>query len=205
MFNYHKTLNLICIVSLLFTACSENQNEVPQNSEQLRAAFLAQKNYQQVKMDYFSLEESTKKELWLEKLNQPKKLDFSEEHIILIQELSDHLSQEASDLNKITALAVELAKITPEQDFLMMFGNLEDYQPRNDGGFHDDLISVELQESLLSIGSLEKNIKSVSGKTPDCNCSWTCSWYNNGYSNTNCNETTTGCGFLWLQSCIEKV
>lgn len=205
MFNYHKTLNLICILILLFTACSDNQNEVLQNSEQLRAAFLAQKNYQQIKKDYLALEESTKNELWLEKLNQLKQLDLSEEHKILIQELSDQLGRDTSDLKMITALAVELAKITPEQDFLMMFGNLEDYQPRNDGGFHDDLISVELQESLLSISSPEKEVKSLSGKTPDCNCSWTCDWYNNGYSDTNCNETTTGCGFLWLQSCVEKV
>jgi len=206
MFKYHKTLNLIVIAILLFTSCSDQQSDLLQETSELRATFLTGKEYRQVKTDYSSLKDSAKNDLWIEKLNQLKGLHLSPNHDNLIDNLTQQLKDDSSDLEKISLLAVELAKITPEYDFLMMFGSLEDYSPKNNGGFHDNVISIDLQENLLKLGSLEKkkNIN-ITGSSPDCNCSWTCDWYNNGYSNTNCNETTTGCGFLWLQSCEEVV
>ncbi len=206
MFNYHKTLNLVVVI-LLFTSCSNPENELAQETSQLRATFMKDKEYEQVIKDYSNLENSVKISLWMEKLNQLKSLNLSENHMILIQKLSQQLKEDSANMEEITSLAIDLAKITPEHDFMMMFGNLDDYSPKVNGEFHDNFISIELQENLLNIGAFEKNLKktSLSGKVPDCNCSWTCDWYNNGYSNTNCNETTTGCGFLWLQSCDEKV
>ena len=50
-------------------------------------------------------------------------------------------------MEEITSLAVDLAKITPEHDFLMMFGNLDDYSPKVNGEFHDSFISIQLQEN----------------------------------------------------------
>lgn len=207
MSNYLKTLKLITIIVVFVSSCSDNQNDLSHDTNQLRSIFLKDKDYNHVKKDYLSLENSVKTDLWIEKLNQLQNSNLPENHKNLIQELTIELKSGNSNETKLRSLAIELAKITPEHDFLMMFGALEDYSPKIDGGFHDDFISIELQENLQSIGSFNEKAKTnLTGKAlPECNCSWTCDWYNNGYSDTNCNETTTGCGFLWLQSCDEKV
>lgn len=208
MSNYHKTLNLIItlVLSICFSCSNENDNAT-HTETQLRSAFLKDKDYQTVKSEYSILESSIKTELWLEKLTQLRNLNLSESHNNLIKDLINQLQDESTDDNKISSIAVALAKITPEQDFLMMFGSLDDYKLGADGSFHDNIISLDLQHSLKNLESYSKTLKATSSNKalPDCNCSWTCDWYNNGYSNTNCNETTTGCGFLWLQSCVEKV
>ena len=74
MFNYHKTLNLVAFVILLFTSCSDPENELTQETSQLRATFIKDKEYEQVKRDYSNLENSVKISLWMEKLNQLRKI-----------------------------------------------------------------------------------------------------------------------------------
>ncbi len=190
---------------VIFFACSkENNSDTVAISTKLRSDFLAGKDYAKIKSDYNILDKKEKVELWNEKLEQLLSQDLPVENKNLIMQLKLELNKEVFASKAISEIALNLAKITPEEDFFRMFSDLNDYNYagkfKGVNKVSDDillnlkLINPDFQAKIMSI--------SKTASIP-CNCDWTCSWY--GSTRLKCTATRSGCGFLWAFECEEAV
>ncbi|PDS25374.1 bacteriocin fulvocin C-related protein [Flavobacterium branchiophilum] len=96
---------------------------------------------------------------------------------------------------------VNLAKITPKRDFGLMFETLEDY--KYNGRFID---TKEVPESIIKdLSNLNLFIDAGTSVVArgNCSCRWCIGF--EGHTGTNCNPSTSGCGFLWMQSCNQCI
>nr|WP_315221173.1 bacteriocin fulvocin C-related protein [uncultured Flavobacterium sp.] len=202
---------LLFIVGTIFVACSSTSDERFKETSidsNLRKDFLEGKNFDEVKKDFSELETKKKYALWNDKINQLLTQKLPDEHVAILKQLKVELVNMADDKpNKIPELAIQLAKITPKQDFIRMFAELEDY--KYEGRFHDDeKISNEIINTfrtVISNRTMEADRSSTkTSKKKKCNCSWTCDSTVGGYT-TNCEETTSGCGFMWAFPCTGRV
>jgi len=206
-FKLMKRLLKFAIVAIIVTGCS---NEETNNSEEsykisaLRANLIENKTISEIKTDYATTLTSDKVAIWQDKLEQLKSLDIPSENIKLIDNLSKELQNynTSKEIGKINAIAEKLANITPVKDYIKMFASLENYQFT--GKFEGDIMAIEYFNTFKIKNTFEISSISSTSKTPDCNCRWTCDEHNSGVSNTDCIETSIGCGFLWLGSCIER-
>ena len=94
--------------------------------------------------------------------------------------------------------AINLAKITPFEDFTQMIESLYDYQ-YNGKFYGSTVVPDSILNDIKNLGSSE-NLSKTSGSSY-CNCRWTCIWHNDYNPSGGCSHTPDGCGFLWLQSC----
>lgn len=197
-------------VATVFVACSgadEKSKEVSTDPG-LRKNFIEGKNYDEIKNTFDELETKKKYALWTDKINQLLTQKLPEEHLIILEQLKVELANMADDKsNRIPELAIKLATIIPKQDFIKMFAELEDYN--YSGRFQDsEKISDEVISSFKRvINNRTMEIDRTGFKTSKkkkCNCSWTCDSTVGGYT-TNCEETTSGCGFMWAFPCTGRV
>jgi hypothetical protein len=195
----------------IFIACSNNENtpkEVKIESK-LRESFLENKDFATMKADFNELSDREKIALWDEKLNQLLNQNIPAKHKSLIIELKIELAKEIIDVKAISDISINLANITPEDDFYKMFATLDNYK-YNEHFVGRTKVSEEFRQSLVSIRfNYKKNaenigINSKSNGGRPCNCNWTCSLYAGGPS-SNCKPTTSGCGFLWAFECEKRV
>jgi hypothetical protein len=178
-----------------FIACSKDNNDDANNvASKLRTTFLEGKNYSKISNDFNLLSKKGKTALWDDKLNQLLEENLPIEHKELITALKLELNKEVMDAKKISTIAINLAKLTPEEDFAKMFANLNDYN--YDGKFEG--------KTKISLVAIEKfKISNSITSRISCNCEWTCSWY--GSSSSNCSGTRSGCGFMWFFECEHAV
>lgn len=185
------------------------------NAQGLRENFLSGKTYDEISGKYSKLSVEEKSALWIEKMDQLQSLDLPLEHKSLIgkvkeQILRGNLSENPSDLIEA---AIKLALITPEDDFIKMFSSLYDYN-YNAKFAGVEKVSDNILNDIKRLGAFSNN-NDGGGASKDCNCRWTCSWYNrdgsvkgSGSSEkssqaiaTSCHITSSGCGFLWASEC----
>ena len=206
--NKLSIFSIIAVLVLSITLFNSCQNENKTDDEivntNLRKEFLEGKNYTKVKSNFSDLSVNAKTDLWNEKLIQLQNQDFPVELERLINSLRIELKKTNKDTKIISDLAVEIAKIIPEEDYIKMFTELNDYT--YSGEFLGKRkVSQEIINGLKTL-RYNYNSQSADGASklrPDCNCNWTCHLY--GESNTNCKVTSSGCGFLWAFNCENHV
>lgn len=200
-----KILSIFMLFILFtWTSCSNSTDDVKNTN--LREQLFSDKDYNETKKIYKSLDSSSKINLWIEKLNNLLILDLPSEHLELINSLVLELENaESSNRSNMVNIAINLAKITPEKDFHMMFGTLDDYDYK--GNFTGNHISKDL---ILEMENLDVRYLSQKSNTKmtsrlvmvECNCKWTCSFFETASSQgENCETSNGGCGFLWIQDC----
>jgi hypothetical protein len=187
----------VCCIALIY-ACQDKviDSTVPNS----RIEFLQVKDPDALKSSYRSLSNGTQKELWIDKLHQIQSQNLSTEQLSLIKALEVELlsgGKFSSENEKIKEIGVKLAYITPKDDFLNMFVKLENYQNFNNASKEicDECIADLQAQSVKQTQGLET-------RAAACNCKWTCSDYPK--VTTNCQLTTSGCGFLWLSTCTGR-
>ena len=201
--------SLTCAAFLFFLSCKQEQTQIaPQQiTTSKRLDFLRGKSFEVIKNDYRILPEQVQKELWLEKVQQLLTQKLPQPQLLLIKELENELLKTEFSLNsssidaKIDDIGLNLAKITPKANFLAMFVTLDDYY------FKDKFIDTEIcseciadmESDLKKKGGIENTLKT---RRLNCDCKWTCGA--GGYTTTsNCNPTSSGCGWLWRSPCGE--
>lgn len=203
MKNYKLSILITLFLSIviLFACSKESNSDTVAVSTKLRSDFLTGKNYSKIKSDYNILDKKQKVELWNEKLEQLLKQDLPIENKNLIMQLKLELNKEVFASKTISEIALNLAKVTPEEDFFRMFSDLKDY---NYSGKFKGLNKVS-DDVLMDLKSINPDFQAkimLSAKTTaaiPCNCDWTCSWY--GDTRVKCTATRSGCGFLWAFEC----
>jgi hypothetical protein len=205
-----KNYKLLILVTLflstvIFFACSkENNSDTVDVSTKFRSDFLKGKDYAKVKSDYYVLDKKEKVQLWNEKLEQLLRENLPAENRNLIMQLKLELNKEVFASKAISEIAINLAKITPEEDFFRMFSDLNDY---NYGGKFKGVnrVSDDVLMDLRSINpdTQAKIMLTLKTASIPCNCDWTCSWY--GSTRLKCTSTRSGCGFLWAFECDKAV
>lgn len=200
-----KTIVKFAIMALLIVSCSsEDSNNSNQNYKisTLRANLTENKTISEIKEKYSSIVSEDKISVWQDKLEQLKSLDLPSENLILINELSKELKNYnvSKEIDGINAIAKSLANITPIEDYVKMFASLENYQFTDK--FEGSAMAIDYFDSFEVKNDFEFKLESSTSKRPDCNCRWTCGEVSGSHSN--CNETSIGCGFLWLGSCTGK-
>ncbi|POS00558.1 hypothetical protein Q361_1613 [Flavobacterium croceum DSM 17960] len=173
------------------------------NAQNLRTEFLKGKTHKEAVVAYNKLSEGEQKKLWLEKIEQLLSLSLPNEHKNYISKIKNSIEQGVNrDQSKeFLQNIVNLAKITPMKDFGMMFETLEDYK------FYGKFIDTKAVPETIIIDLANLNLftdaSTSSVARGDCSCRWCL--FHDGQTGTNCNRTSYGCGFLWMQSCNQCV
>jgi len=98
-----------------------------------------------------------------------------------------------------------LAKVTLRQDFINMFCKLNDFSKSNNFDFIESSFAEEVKTGFDDMYESHFEIENRRAKgLPDCNCNWTCGDHLSQYATDKCNETDSGCGFLWMSPCRKK-
>ena len=193
---------VIIITALIYLSCSKENDNTGSEPTSLRESFINNSTESQQKIAFQKLSDKDKASLWIEKMNHLKNLNLPNEHISLINDLLNELTNNGYLSNQNNSETINITKklfeITPAEDLKSMFFSLNDYS--YPGNF--DLSSGYLNFT-DSNSNLQKISKSVNNKTntEECTCRWTCS--ESGH--TNCTETNVGCGLLWLWSCTRRL
>jgi hypothetical protein len=198
----------ILILSCLFIvfSCSNNPTE-PEKVEtinlKLRTNFMSNKSFEEIKYSYNRLNAKEKLTLWDEKLDQILNEGVSDDIKPLIINLKSELNKSYVNLEDIREIGLELANTMPQEQFENMFIKLDDYKKQDFQkiGVSDD-IKYQLKNNPMEIddfiATADTNINNK--YLIDCSCDWTCSTFCN-YVTTKCNQTSSGCGFLWAFEC----
>ncbi len=131
----------------------------------------------------------------MEKINQLLTQKLPTEQLSVLKNLQN--AYKSQNIASLKDAAINLAKITPEDDFLMMIETLSDYN------FTGKFYGVKSVSSYI-LADLENMSISPSSPTTDlsgkikCTCHWCGGLSNPG---SNCYTTGSGCGFLWLYAC----
>jgi hypothetical protein len=211
MKKYQKFLSNIAVIAFIvisiFLGCrKDNINQISFREELVKG-----KTSIEIKDSYLKLSGEKQLNLWKSKIDQLLNQSLPEAHLALIKKLKSELSKFKSQNDitfngEIQKIAINLADITPEIDFLKMFVMLEDYGYKNQ--FEGTEICHQcINDMSIQDGSIIPN-KSLETRTSNCNCEWTCgllSFITGNNSTTNCTVTKDGCGFLWLSSCGNRV
>ncbi len=211
----HRILIILIIIGNLFISCTkeakaEEELIVPTvalTKENTRANFLKNNTFDENKSKFDNLVTKDKYILWNNKIEQLLDQKLPNAHLVILKQLQIELKNLAIDKpNRIPELAIKLARITPKQDFIMMFAELEDYH--YNGKFIDTAkVPNEIINSFkITITNRNQDTKHniKTSRRKKCNCSWTCDSTVGGYT-TNCEETTSGCGFMWMFPCTGRV
>lgn len=202
----NKVKKIITFVTIVILgSCSQsNESITPIDG---RESFIDGKTNAQQKEDYSELTFEGKMALWLSKLLQLESANLSSEHLKLISSMKEILNKvksedELASTAEFQQLGISLAEITPREDFIQMFARLDDYySPSSSESLRvQATITNELTQGFTD--KLNPNHSTRTNGNPDCNCDWTCG--DGACTHSDCDSTSSGCGFLWLFSCNEK-
>lgn len=167
------------------------------------------------KSEFLSMPRETQKQAWIIKLEKHQNFNLNgDQHEIISNMVSIlkgfdkgvfYLSED------LRQMAIEMAKITPEEDFLNLFVRLNSMPEITNSGEK----CIKCLEELENYQPIIIDNNSASQRAIDCNCSWVCEplvgpappcsgviQACSGTSTSNCcNATTSGCGFLGLFGC----
>ena len=190
---------------LIFESCKEAKTEIRTTDNSFnRENFVSNKTFSEIKANYAVTTDAQKKMLWISKIEQISKQNLPEEHKLLLTKLRAELSksQAIMDMSNpiIKGIAIQLAEITPLQDFLAMFDSLNNYNYNQK--FMGEGISQELINDLRGqYGGIKPPQNVTVLRVPSCDCNWTCGGLWGSRGSSACRPTLDGCGFLWLSSC----
>lgn len=198
-----KKIIVLLFCSYFLFSCNKENESFSNNDSKLRNQFMKGKSIEEVKSDYNLLKAKEKVALWNEKLNQILKTELEQDVKVLIENLKFELNQEHVDLKKIRNIGSQLANNLSNEQFDDMFLKLDDYKVKNNAKNPvSEEIKLQLKNNKMLINDgMQNNLNLTSRKFAiDCSCNWTCSSF---CSNTtsNCNVTSSGCGFLWAFEC----
>jgi hypothetical protein len=210
-----KKINLLAvfvatiIIAMIFYSCSKESEVEPSKNTNLRTNFLGKKTYQEMKPTFDKLTFEEKVNLWENKINQLLTQNFPKEHLSLIKKLQmEFKKSNRNELNSLKETFIQLAKITPEKDFMDMFMDLKDYK------FNGSFEVLKKQEELItylntSDYQYSKTVNYLSdSNAPPCNCNYSCSAQTvnpHVCYTSSCTPTTDGCGPFGLSSCDGRV
>lgn len=153
--------------------------------------------------DWNSLSDQDKKQAWLDKLSYIlNDENINDPQLTLIGELMDEIgaSEVYAMTSNIKEIALDLVSEFSETDFVATFTTLEYNSLSGTNTPTCSWCSADINSTTSAPG--------WTGTPPTCNCRWTCgdplaSSSCTLYENPNCCiPTSSGCGFLWLFSCI---
>lgn len=206
--NFRVLSVVLILFSSLFTLSCRQETNVDNEMNKFRSQLILKTEVQQKEI-FKSMSTSEKVRLWQSKLSQILKQDLTDKQRDLTKQIIDeipNLNNENYDGENLITLAIEMAKITPEDEYIRMFSMFEDYK-RNQSEykkFNNEMIVNDLIAFKNSLKVKNENTINNFNNTNKkaCNCRWTCGFYN--YTD-NCTETENGCGFLGLQPCTGMV
>ena len=127
-----KSLFLFFVTTAFLISCTKepHQNFTKINDLDLVEVF-------QSKSNLLNLSPRNRKIAWIARLNEYKNLDLKPSQVILIDELIKEIESMDTEVfmatPKLTELAIEMAKITPMEDYLNLFCSTGDYLPEITG------------------------------------------------------------------------
>ncbi|MFC0343990.1 bacteriocin fulvocin C-related protein [Epilithonimonas hispanica] len=206
-----RIITFITLFSLLvIQSCRSSEDEKMDNyREELQL-----KSEPSQKEAFKNLTSENKVKIWGSKLSQVLTQDLSQEQRSLVEALRGEIKNMKSpsyDGIKLIELGIELAKITPENEFINMVSELEDYK-RDEKLYllksNNNPIVLNLQNFLITVKQrnkliVEENQGNVLNKKRPCDCSWTCGMYSG--SSDDCAATESGCGIFWSQPCTGTI
>jgi len=199
---FRNSLVVIALISCTFFSCNKTEIATPtsksksQISSPLKSSDLRYSLIESgVHLSTLTNEEIL--EVIISKLEQILDTEIpAEEHYLielLTVEITKHLQGEESET---VAIAAELANLIPEDDFVLMFMELEDYH-YNGSYIGEEAVSVEIIDEILGLRFRTEYEKEP--KLLICDCSWmTCPG-----GSTKCAERASGCGVFWLYPCTQ--
>lgn len=206
-----KSIFIFSFLSIMFSAITCRQND--QTADEYRNNLDLKSELQQKEV-FKNLDTNSKIRLWKSKLEQIKNENISSEQKSIINNISIEVSKinnDNYDGQKLFEYAIQMAKITPEDEFIRMFSLIGDYKKNSSlykSSFTNSNIVSDLENYLIKIQKNKRNFYANNFSTkslrPTCNCRWTCVFYTN-VTNDNCNSSVSGCGFLWIQECTGVV
>lgn len=208
-FKFMKNVILLAVFSLIVgIGCAPNEELEPVEIEDFRKEFLIGKSKTQIMFDYQALSVFEKKKLWLDKIHFALNGEVTPEQKRIIEEILEELEmvEKADDFlsDKMRKLGRRLAQRMTMEDFIGTFATLYDYKIRNEvGDVCQEYIDSLEDEFFISRGASRLN----SEDEPPCNCKWTCGGLlgpDVDCTTSNCEETSSGCGWFWSQSCEER-
>ncbi len=155
--------------------------------------------------DWIALTKEEQKQLWLDKLNfilNDSNLNSTQETYInsLIDEI-ESLGYNVFQMNQdIKDIALELVDEFSETDFIATFNLLKE----------NELSGTNSPNCSWCASDISSTSSPVGNGLEYCNCRWSCGDPLASYSCTLqddencCIPTSTGCGFLWLYSCVGR-
>ncbi len=205
-----RKLNFYLLFSFIFffsSSCEKNETAESVENLTFRERFIENSDYLTTKQNFKNVDISIKYELWNEKLDHLLALDIPEEILDLIKKIKIEYNRSKYQENSsnIKKIAVQIAQLVPDEDFVKMFFSLQNYDSNIDNlkkqiSSSSELISY-LQNSKLTYFEQENN---SNNKLPDCNCNWSCSAQTINpvvcYA-TSCNSTNSGCGLFGMSGC----
>lgn len=217
MKNY-KTILTALFVVIIFTACEKEEVNGAQDSVYNQTSIKKKnvkinKSNTITKDDYMILTFIETKPLWISKLNQIKVEPINQNQVAEINNLINelNLSNSRIDLVKSSsfqASAYELLRLTSDEDYLLMFNSLDDYQIINAIPYRNDIETSSNVYPQLHTHILTGDVDPPNNPDPDkdkpCNCNWTCGDAQSSCTHSNCESTSSGCGFFWAFSCDER-
>ena len=212
---------LYLLMTLLFTSCNNSSDRLDEQMTNFREDLVSKGTTDQKKI-FNGLTTETKIRFWENKVSQVLSQDLSKEQRFLTEQILKEIPKsQMSNYDGINLmnLAIKMAKITPQSEFISMFVSYGDYSRDFDAyknNINNELIIKDLEFYLNEIKINKKRFFEEGGilhegansntqtdalgrPLPDCNCSWTCGFF--GTHHNNCKATETGCGFLGQFSC----
>ena len=197
---------------LTFNSCKESSESVLQEQNESTVAvknnMLARTTSMQ-KSDFNDLSTLDKIRVWDNKLEQVLTENLTNQQRVLVENIRIELPKVALENYDGIALAeygLEMAKITPENEFVRMFAMLENYERDNSqysGVLNNENIISDMNIFLQEVQENKALYAKEKISLKSCNCKWTCGWYAGNHDN--CEKTTSGCGFLWMSACTGAI
>lgn len=214
-----KKLFIVLAVAFSTVSCSEESIEV--NDESInRLEFIQNKSELDIKNEYLGLTFQEQKSLWINKFEQASNTALPNEHLNLIEEITEELSKVSSEeelyANSIIRdNFIKIAEITPKKELTKIFMSLGNYAPEK-ASFASVEKCLDCGEKASQQWSSYKpkqiaseNSTEAVAQVSECNCDWTCD-DDEGDADLglcvtgDCEDTASGCGLLWLGKCESK-
>ena len=201
-----KILSILILSILLLQFCTKNNNVIPTTStidesapslleiNSLRANFIENEQNK----DLYTYEQID--QIVISKLNQLLSLGLPETENNLISQLIIEIPNFRQGLNTdIGSIGNNLASIIPEEDFYLMFVDMDDYN--YNGDYQSTLLMPTFRKDEIAMMNFIpiSDGSSSDQRVPPCNCYWMCSDPNT----TKCRPKRL-CGFLLLQECTRN-
>lgn len=200
---------LLLVILFMFSliSCNHLTDDIVQSENDIRTQFLKGKSKSEIQFEYHKLEIGEMKNLWISKLNQTLEGELKEVQKKLVKDLIFELRKVSSYENlyneNIKNIGLKLAENFTFEDFVGSFSTLNNYSVSNNNFGFCEVCFASFSDDW---GFNTESFRILAEDSP-CNCKWTCGGTFGpevDCTTDKCEETSSGCGFLWLQTCKER-